>query len=66
MAKRTIVTTVDDTDGKTVAEETVAFGLDGVAYEIYLSNKNARKMRGDLALGGFGATHRRPPRRSPQ
>jgi hypothetical protein len=49
MAKRTIVTTVDDIDGKTVAEETVSFGLDGVAYEIDLSKKNATKMRGDLA-----------------
>ena len=37
----------DDLDG-TDANETVSFGLDGKAYEIDLSAKNAESMRKDL------------------
>src|SRR6185436_20459380 len=48
MAKETITRLVDDLDGGT-AHETVTFGLDGVAYEIDLSSKNARKLRSELA-----------------
>lgn len=46
MAQKTIVQLVDDLDGTTSASvETVAFGLDGVSYEIDLGDDNARKLR---------------------
>lgn len=48
MAKKVIVELVDDYDGKSVADETVYFGIDGVEYEIDLSAKNAQKLRGQL------------------
>jgi hypothetical protein len=48
MAKKVTVTLVDDFDGDGVADETVEFGLDGVTYEIDLTNKNAAKLRADL------------------
>jgi hypothetical protein len=48
MAKKVTVTLVDDFDGKSQANETVQFSLDGVAYEIDLSTKNAGKLRGAL------------------
>ncbi|WP_347352739.1 Lsr2 family protein [Intrasporangium sp.] len=44
MAQRVEVILVDDVDGGTAAE-TVTFGLDGVSYEIDLSESNARKLR---------------------
>lgn len=48
MAQKTLVILEDDLDGGT-AEETVSFSLDGVAYEIDLSAKNAGKLRDALA-----------------
>ncbi|MEO7753521.1 MAG: Lsr2 family protein [Terracoccus sp.] len=48
MAQRVEVTLVDDIDGGK-ASETVTFSLDGVTYEIDLSDKNARKLRDDFA-----------------
>jgi hypothetical protein len=48
MAKKVIVELVDDYDGKTKADETVRFGVDGVEYEIDLSLKNAGKLRAAL------------------
>jgi len=48
MAKKVTVSFLDDLDGKTAADETVAFTLDGVAYEIDLSTKNAKKLRAAL------------------
>ena len=48
MAKQVQTILVDDLDGGT-AEETVAFALDGVAYEIDLSGKNASKLRDAFA-----------------
>ena len=48
MAKKVTVSFVDDLDGKTGADETVAFTLDGVAYEIDLATKNAKKLRAAL------------------
>ncbi|MBV7708073.1 Lsr2 family protein [Nocardia nova] len=45
MAKKVIVELVDDYDGKSKADETVRFGIDGVEYEIDLSLKNAGKLR---------------------
>ena len=44
MAQRVTVEMTDDIDG-TEAAETIAFGVDGTAYEIDLSVKNAAKMR---------------------
>ena len=44
MAQRTQVLLIDDLDG-TEGAETVAFALDGVSYEIDLSEKNAASLR---------------------
>lgn len=44
MARETIVVLIDDIDGGE-AHETVEFSLDGVAYTIDLSEKNASQLR---------------------
>jgi len=49
VAQRVNVVLVDDLDGSD-AIETVLFGIDGVSYEIDLSEKNAKKLRDSLAL----------------
>jgi hypothetical protein len=50
MAQKTIVQFVDDLDGTTNDSiETITFGLDGVTYEIDLSDANAGKLREELA-----------------
>jgi hypothetical protein len=46
MAQRVVL--IDDLDGGN-ADETVSFALDGVSYEIDLSDKNAKKLRDALA-----------------
>jgi hypothetical protein len=56
MARRIVVTDVDDVDGSTAAE-TVTFGLDGVDYEIDLSARNAKRLR--AALEPYRAAGRR-------
>ncbi len=56
MAQKVTVTLVDDLDGGT-AEETVEFGVDGVAYEIDLSSDNAVHLRD--ALAGYVAHARK-------
>jgi hypothetical protein len=48
MAQRVQVLLVDDLDG-TTADETVAFALDGVNYEIDLTSGNAAGLREALA-----------------
>lgn len=48
MARQVNVTLVDDLDGKSLAQETVEFTVDGVCYEIDLCNKNADKLRKEL------------------
>lgn len=48
MAQRIQVVLEDDVDGS-AASETVHFGLDGVTYEIDLSDSNAEALRGSLA-----------------
>jgi hypothetical protein len=48
MAKKVTVSFVDDLDGRTAADETVAFTLDEVTYEIDLATKNAKKLRAAL------------------
>jgi hypothetical protein len=47
MARKTYVELIDDISGDK-AEETVSFALDGVAYEIDLSEENAEKLREEL------------------
>ena len=47
MARRTVVERTDDLDGS-AATEVVAFGLDGVDYEIDLSAHNAARLRSEL------------------
>jgi hypothetical protein len=49
MAQRVNVVLVDDIDGND-AEETVSFALDGVDYEIDLSDKHAGELRNALSL----------------
>lgn len=49
MAQRIHVILEDDLDGSP-AGETIQFGLDGVNYEIDLSDANAAKMRDALAV----------------
>ncbi|WIV52855.1 histone-like nucleoid-structuring protein Lsr2 [Amycolatopsis nalaikhensis] len=48
MAQKVLVEMVDDLDGG-VATQTVPFGLDGVSYEIDLSDANATALRDELA-----------------
>lgn len=48
MAQKVTVTLVDDLDGGQ-ASETVEFALDGVSYQIDLSNDNATELRESLA-----------------
>jgi hypothetical protein len=48
VARKTVVSLVDDIDGGE-ADETVSFGLDGITYEIDLSEKNATILRESLA-----------------
>lgn len=48
MAKKTIVQLTDDLDGNK-ADRTVGFSLDGVGYEIDLSEKNAVELEQALA-----------------
>ncbi|MFD6105686.1 Lsr2 family protein [Nocardia salmonicida] len=45
MARKVVVTLIDDSDGISIAEETVTFEIDGAAYEIDLSTDNAAKLR---------------------
>ncbi|MFC8527200.1 Lsr2 family protein [Nocardia sp. NPDC057227] len=45
MARKVVVTVVDDYDGSSPAHETVTFGIDGIAYEIDLSTANAATLR---------------------
>ncbi|AXK44825.1 histone-like nucleoid-structuring protein Lsr2 [Brachybacterium saurashtrense] len=47
MARKTYVELVDDLSGDK-ADETVSFALDGVAYEIDLSDVNASRLREEL------------------
>jgi len=48
MAQRVEVILIDDIDGSS-AVETITFGLDGVTYEIDLSEEHAKKLREDFA-----------------
>ncbi|WP_064256744.1 Lsr2 family protein [Rhodococcus sp. D-6] len=48
MAKKVTVTLIDDVDQESAADESVEFGLDGVTYEIDLSEDNAARLREQL------------------
>ena len=48
MAKKVTVTLIDDVDQESTADESVEFGLDGVTYEIDLSEDNAAALREQL------------------
>jgi hypothetical protein len=56
MARKVTIEISDDTDGSR-ADQTVPFGLDGVSYEIDLSNANANTLR--AALTPFVSAARR-------
>ena len=45
MAQKTTVSLVDDLDGESVADETVEYAIDGVTYQIDLSNDHAEALR---------------------
>lgn len=47
MARKTSIELVDDVNGEE-ADQTVTFALDGVTYEIDLSDENAAKLREDF------------------
>ena len=72
MAQRVHVTLVDDLDENTPATETVTFALDGITYEIDLSDDNAAALRDAFApwigharrAGGRKTTSRSSSRRS--
>ncbi|MFC3453788.1 histone-like nucleoid-structuring protein Lsr2 [Amycolatopsis speibonae] len=48
MAQKVVVEIVDDLDGQT-ATQTVPFALDGVSYDIDLSDENAEALREELS-----------------
>ena len=48
MARKVLTVLQDDLDGSN-AKETVQFSLDGVAYEIDLSERNANRLRNSLS-----------------
>lgn len=56
MARKTFVEMIDDLSGE-VATETVVFALDGVDYEIDLTEDNATKLRSEL--GAYAEKSRR-------
>jgi nucleoid-associated protein Lsr2 len=63
MAQKTVVSLVDDLEG-TEANETVEMALDGVTYQIDLSDKNAEALR-DIFAPYIAAARRTGGRRSP-
>jgi hypothetical protein len=73
VASKVQVLLLDDVDGG-VAEETVAFGLDGSSYEIDLSGTNAQQLRDSLSawigharkVGRSGAARTTPAGRTPR
>ena len=48
MARKVVVTLVDDFDGESQAEETVTFALDRAEFEMDLSVLNAGRLRAEL------------------
>ncbi len=48
MARKVVISLIDDLDGESPAAETVVFALEGVTYEIDLSEDNAARLREQL------------------
>ncbi len=67
MAQKVVVRLIDDLDGSE-ADTTVNFSLDGVAYEIDLTDGNARQIRESLKkyIGGARKTGKTGRIRQPQ
>ena len=63
MAQKVQVTLVDDIDGS-IADETITFALDGVSYEIDLSDGHAKALRESFAEW-VGHARRAGGRRAP-
>lgn len=61
MAQRVDIVLVDDINGD-CADETVSFALDGVEYEIDLSDRNAATLRDTLTMY-IGSARKIPTRR---
>lgn len=74
MARKVVVTLIDDYDGTSPATETVSFALDGVSYEIDLSGRNAESLRALLEpwvsagrrTGRSGKSRKLAPQSAPQ
>jgi hypothetical protein len=64
MAHKTVVSLIDDLDGKSEADSTVPFALDGVEYEIDLTEENAENLR-EVFSAYVSAARRTGGRRSP-
>lgn len=72
MARKVVVTLIDDFDGTSAAEETVTFEIDGATYEIDLSAANAAALRESFdqwapyarRTGRIKSTARRPASKS--
>ena len=47
MARKTVIELVDDVNGEK-ADQSISFALDGVTYEIDLSDENAAQLRHDI------------------
>lgn len=62
MAKRVLMTLVDDLDGSSAADETVRFALDGAEYELDLTAAHAAEFRSAMNLY-VGAARRLSGRR---
>jgi Lsr2 len=66
MSQKTVVSLIDDLDGESEAAETVQYSLDGVTYEIDLTEEHAAELRDTFApyvaaarrTGGRRATRR--------
>lgn len=72
MARRVVISLIDDLDGESPAAETVVFAFEGVTYEIDLTEANARELRAIFGkwtpfarrVGRTGRTKRERPGRS--
>lgn len=63
MARKTYVELIDDTNGEK-ADECVTFGLDGINYEIDLTEENARALREELSKWISSARRQQHSRKS--
>lgn len=66
MARKVVISLIDDLDGESPAVETVLFALEGITYEIDLSEANAREIRAVFGKWTPFARRLGRPRRSRQ